>query len=157
MDVRSYLRSTRFAVVLASIAVAIPVGFLVTDLVGNDSLGFLAMFVLGVSVPRTYSRSWPEHDERVHGVAWTLAACTATLLVLLVAYLGTSAFLGDFGSAVGAFLVVEIALAAVGRSFEADTAGEGRESDDEGEGLESDDEGHGEEVDATAADVDGSN
>lgn len=125
MDVRSYLRSTRFAVVLTGIAVGIPVGFLVTEFVGNDSLGFLAMFVLGVSVPRTYSRSWPEHDERLQGVAWTLAACTVTLLVLLVAYVGTSALFDDFGSAVGAFLVVELALAAAGRSFEsADESGD---------------------------------
>jgi hypothetical protein len=136
MDVRSYLRSTRFAVVLTGIAVGIPVGFAVTDLVGNGSLGFLAMFVLGVSVPRTYSRSWPEHDERLHGVAWALAACALALLVLLVAYLGTSVVLGDFGSAVGAFLAVEIALAAAGRS------------------LESADEGGD---DATTTDVDGTN
>lgn len=139
MDVRSYLRSTRFAVVLTGIAVGIPLGYLVTDLVGNDSLGFLAMFVLGVSVPRTYSRSWPDHDERLHGVAWALAACTVSLLVLLLAYVGTSALFGDFGSAAGAFLVVEVALAAAGRSFE--SGGDAAESDDD---------------DAAAADVDGS-
>ena len=138
MDVRSYLRSTRFAVVLTGIAVAIPVGFLVTEFVGNDSLGFLAMFVLGVSVPRTYSRSWPEHDERLHGVAWALGACALALLVFLLAYAVTSAFLGDFGSAVGAFLVVEVALAATGRSFESDGGSEGGEDG------------------AAAADVDGS-
>lgn len=137
MDVRSYLRSTRFAVVLTGIAVGIPVGFAVTDLVGNGSLGFLAMFVLGVSVPRTYSRSWPEHDERPHGVAWALAACALALLVLLIAYLGTSVVLDDFGSAVGAFLVAEVALAAAGRSFESD-------------------EEDGGENDAATADVDGS-
>lgn len=138
MDVRSYLRSTRFAVVLTGIAVGVPVGFLVTDLVGNNSLGFLAMFVLGVSVPRTYSRSWPEHDERLHGVAWALAACALALVVLLLAYLGTRALFDDFVSAVGAFLVVEVALAAAGRSFESDGKREGGEDD------------------AAAADVDGS-
>lgn len=140
MDVRSYLRSTRFAVVLTGIAVAIPIGFLVTDVVGNDSLGFLAMFALGVSVPRTYSRSWPEHDERLAGAAWTLAACAVTLLVLLVAYVGTNAVFDDFGSAVGAFLVVEVALAAAGRSLESSDGGA--------------DDGPGD--DAAAPDVDGS-
>jgi peptidoglycan/LPS O-acetylase OafA/YrhL len=129
MDVRSYLRSTRFAVVLTGIAVGIPVGFLVTDLLGNGSLGFLAMFVLGVSVPRTYSRSWPEHDQRLHGVAWALGACAVALLVLLVAYVGTNPLFDDFGSAVGAFLVVEVALAAAARSFESDDAGDGGRDD----------------------------
>jgi hypothetical protein len=129
MDVRSYLRSTRFAVVLTGIAVGVPVGFLVTDVVGNDSLGFLAMFVLGVSVPRTYSRSWPEHDERLHGAAWALGACALALLVLLLAYVGTRLLFADFGSAVAAFLVVEIALAAAGRSFESDDGRQGGEDD----------------------------
>ena len=138
MDVRSYLASSRFAVVATGIAVAIPVGFLVTDLLGNDSLGFLTMFVLGVSVPRTYSRSWPEHDERLYGAAWAIGACAAALVVLLVAHVATSAFLGEFWAAVGAFLVVEVLLTAAARSLEA--AETGTESEEE----------------ATATDVDGS-
>jgi peptidoglycan/LPS O-acetylase OafA/YrhL len=124
MDVRSYLASTRFAVVVAAIVVAIPTGYLVTDFTGSQPLGFLAMFVLGVSVPRTYSRSWPEHDEKIGGVAWALGACLAALVVLLVAHVATSAFFGEFGAAVGAFLVVEIALSAVSRTFESRTVAE---------------------------------
>lgn len=128
MDVRSYLASTRFAVVVTGIAVGIPAGFLVTDVVGSESLGFLAMFVLGVSVPRTYSRSWPEHDERLHGVAWAVGACAAALVVLLVAHVATGAFLDEFWAAVGAFLVVELLLAAATRSIEPDE--ESRAEDD---------------------------
>ncbi|WP_227130759.1 hypothetical protein [Halorubellus salinus] len=138
MDVRSYLSSTRFAVVVTAIAVAIPTGYLVTDLAANDSLGFLTMFVLGVSVPRTYSRSWPEHESRWHGVAWAVGACVAALVVLLVAHVGTSAFLGEFWAAVGAFLVVEILLSAATRSLESAEAA--AESDE----------------DAATTDVDGS-
>ncbi|WP_323676833.1 hypothetical protein [Halorubellus sp. PRR65] len=128
MDVRSYFASSRFAVVVAGIAVAIPTGFLVTDLLGNDSLGFLTMFVLGVSVPRTYSRSWPEHDDRLHAVAWAMGACAAALAVLLVAHVATSAFLDEFWGAVGAFLVVEVLLSAVSRSFESATESAGDDS-----------------------------
>ena len=129
MDVRSYLSSTRFAVVVTGIAVAIPVGYLVTDLVGNDSLGFLTMFVLGVSVPRTYSRSWPEHDARWHGVAWAVGACAAALAVVLVAHVATSTVLDEFWAAVGAFLVVELLLSAAARSLESADAGTGGEED----------------------------
>ncbi|NHN40255.1 hypothetical protein G9C85_01215 [Halorubellus sp. JP-L1] len=118
MDVRSYLASTRFAVVVAGIAIAIPTGYVVSDVLANWNLGFVAMFVLGVSVPRAYSRSWPEYDDHLRAVAWTVGACAAALAVLLVAFVATSAFFGGLGAAVGAFLVVELVVAAASLSIE---------------------------------------
>jgi purine-cytosine permease-like protein len=138
MDVRAYLSSTRFVVVVTAIAVAIPTGYLVDDLLASHSMGFLTMFVLGVSVPRTYSRAWPEHESRWHGVAWAVGACVAALVVILVAHAATSTVFGEFWAAVGAFLVVELLLTAAARSLE--TTEDGPEPDE----------------DAATTDVDGS-
>jgi len=147
MDARSYLSSTRFAVVVAGIALGIPTGYLVGEALANQSLGFVAMFVLGVSVPRAYSRSWPEYDDHLRAVAWTVGAALAALAVLVVAFVATSAFFGGLGAAVGAFLVVELVVAAASLSIEnADADAVGADETD-GEPVDAD-ETNGEPVDA---------
>lgn len=128
MDVRSYLASTRFAVIAAAVAVAIPSNYLLFAVTGNESLAFLGMFTLGVSVPQAYSQSWPASYDRVRGIGWAVAACAVTLAAFLAAFAVASFAFGDLGAAVAAFLVVQLALAAVARRLEGSDA-LGRDAD----------------------------
>lgn len=118
MDVRSYVTSTRFVVIVAAIVLAIPTSYGVYELTGNYPLSFLAMFTIGVSVPQIYSRSWPDSYDRLHGIAWTVGACTATLAVVLVGFVLLNPFLSEFATAVGAFLLAQLAIAGVSRALE---------------------------------------
>jgi|GEM_PF-1224451 hypothetical protein len=120
MDVRSYLASTRFAVIVTAVVVAIPVNYLLFELTGNGSLAFLGMFTLGVSVPQAYSQSWPAEYDRLRGAGWAVGACAVTLAVFLAAYAVATLAVGGLGAAIAAFLAVQLSLSAVSSSLESD-------------------------------------
>jgi hypothetical protein len=137
MDVRAYVTSTRFTVVVAAIAIAIPTAWGVYEFTDNYALAFLAMFTLGVSVPQAYSRSWPTEYDHLEGVAWTIAACAVALAILLVAAVAVGVFFGDLGTAIGAYLVAQISISAIthaieNRSEEASDAAGNPDVDDTG-------------------------
>jgi hypothetical protein len=120
MDVRSYLASTRFAVVATAIAVAIPANYLAFALTGDESIAFLGMFTLGVSVPQVYGTGWPDEYDRPMGVAWTVAACALVFGALVVVFRVAELVLGGLGAAIAAFLLVQVAISGTSRALEGD-------------------------------------
>lgn len=129
MDVRSYVRSTRFTVIVAAIWIAIPAGYGVLEVTGNESLAFLAMFTLGVSVPQVYARSWPTNYDRLEGIAWTVGACAIALVVVVAAFYLMGPFFTDFWAAVAAFAIAQLSISATSRRIEARSAADGDADD----------------------------
>ena len=102
---RAWVESVEFAVTAAAVAVALAVGLLVFETLGDSNHGFFVVILAGVGVPNIYDQQWERpFDRRLVGAAWAVVTSLALVACYLAFATGLRTVVGETAATITAFV-----------------------------------------------------